>query len=128
MNVFPVFPASVSSTPGPLLLQDDHAELGGSFKRSVIRRSPTIRRRVTPSAFALRATADRSADLPDGLFGSSAVQPPFQKNSPSRSTQIKSTTLVVPPHRGRIAIVTDAGRDAVDAAALGVRRDGRAGS
>jgi hypothetical protein len=36
MNVSPVFSASVSSTPGPLLLQDDHAELGGSFKRSVI--------------------------------------------------------------------------------------------
>jgi len=30
-------------------------------------------------------------------------------------------------HKGRIAIVTDAGRDAVDAAALGARRDGRAG-
>ena len=29
--------------------------------------------------------------------------------------------------QGRIAIVTDAGRDAVDAAALGARRDRRAG-
>src|ERR1700730_7167775 len=32
------------------------------------------------------------------------------------------------PHEGRIAIVTDAGWDAVDAAALGARRDRRAGS
>jgi hypothetical protein len=32
------------------------------------------------------------------------------------------------PHEGRIAIVTDAGRDAVDAAASGARSDRRAGS
>src|SRR3979411_2893869 len=31
------------------------------------------------------------------------------------------------PLRGALANVTDAGRDAVDAAALGVKRDGRAG-
>jgi hypothetical protein len=39
--------------------------------------------------------------------------------------------LYPPPSRpteGRIRIVRDAGRDAVDAAALGVKRDGRAGS
>ena len=34
---------------------------------------------------------------------------------------------MVHPMKGRIAIVTDAGLDAMDAAALGVRRDGRAG-
>jgi len=31
------------------------------------------------------------------------------------------------PHEGRLAIVTDAGRDAVDAAASGVERDRRVG-
>jgi hypothetical protein len=40
--------------------------------------------------------------------------------------------LHLPPHpvplEGRIRIVRDAGRGAVDAAALGVKRDGRAGS
>ena len=30
------------------------------------------------------------------------------------------------PHEGRLAIVTDAGQDAVDAAASGVKNDGRA--
>jgi len=34
---------------------------------------------------------------------------------------------MVHPMEGRIAIVTDAGLDAMDAAALGVRCDGRAG-
>jgi len=56
------------------------------------------------------------------------VQSHFQKYFCSRLTQIKSISLAVPPPEGRIAIVTDAGRDAVDAAALGARRDGRAGS
>jgi len=56
-----------------------------------------------------------------------AVQSCLQKYFCFRLTQIKSISLAVPPHRGRIAIVTDAGRDAVDAAALGARRDGRAG-
>src|ERR1700694_2330338 len=40
------------------------------------------------------------------------------------------SNLELPPFRpteGRIAIVTDAGRDAVDAAALGMRGDGGAG-
>ena len=55
-----------------------------------------IKWRVTPSAFALRATADGSADLPDGLCGRSAVQPHFQKYFRSRLTQIKSISLVVP--------------------------------
>jgi hypothetical protein len=45
----------------------------------------------------------RSADLPDGLFGSSAVQPLFQKNFPSRLTQINSISLDVPSPRGALA-------------------------
>jgi hypothetical protein len=53
-----------------------------------------------------------STDLP--------VQPPFQKYFRFRRTQINSRSLAVSiPHEGRIAIVTDAGWDAVDAAASG---------
>jgi hypothetical protein len=60
----------------------------------------------------------RSADLPDGLFGCPA---PFAKIFPFRP----DPNHFYIPHRlvpleGRIAIVTDAGRDAVDAAAFGV--------
>jgi hypothetical protein len=47
------------------------------------------------------------------------VQSCSQKESPFRSTQIKFRTAAVPPSEGRIAIVTDAGWDAVDAAASG---------
>jgi hypothetical protein len=57
-----------------------------------------------------------------------AVQSLCQKYSRSRLTQIKSITPPSHPTEGRIAIVTDAGRDAVDAAALGARRDRRVGS
>ena len=56
-----------------------------------------------------------------------AVQPSLQKYFASpigRSSFIDST---VHPTKGRIAIVTDAGLDAMDAAASGVKRDGRAG-
>jgi hypothetical protein len=56
-----------------------------------------------------------------------AVQSCFQKYFHSRFTQIKSISPPSHSSEGRIAIVTDAGRDAVDAAALGARRDGRAG-
>jgi hypothetical protein len=46
------------------------------------------------------------------------VQPHQQKYSPSRLTQISSVVALSRPTEGRIAIVTYAGRDAVDAAAL----------
>jgi hypothetical protein len=39
--------------------------------------------------------ADRSADLPDGLFRSLAVQSHLQKYLRSRLTQIKSISLTV---------------------------------
>src|SRR5712664_1328235 len=55
------------------------------------------------------------------------VQPHLQKYFHSRLTQITSRTLAVPPTEGRIAIVTDAERDAVDAAAFCARGDRRAG-
>jgi hypothetical protein len=49
------------------------------------------------------------------------VQPHLQKDSRSRLTQITSRTPASRPTEGRIAIVTDAGRDAVDAAASGAQ-------
>ena len=45
------------------------------------------------------------------------VQSHLQKYSFRRFTQIKTITRPVPSHRGRLAIVTNAGRDAVDAKA-----------
>src|SRR6266699_1861210 len=52
------------------------------------------------------------------------VQPRFEKFFRSRLTQIKSISFVVSPPEGRLAIVTDAGRDAV-AAAASARNRGR---
>src|SRR6266852_3527190 len=51
------------------------------------------------------------------------VQSYLQKYPPSRFTQIKSISSAVPSPRGALAIVTDAGRDAVDAAASGTQRE-----
>src|SRR5712672_3761456 len=66
-----------------------------------------------------------SGDLPVGHFG---VQSPLQKYFASPVGQIISTDSRHPtPPEGRIMIVTDAGWDAVDAAAFCVRRDCRAG-
>ena len=57
-----------------------------------------------------------SGDLPDGQFFDPGVQSPLQKYSASRLTQIKSISTVVPSlSEGRFAIVTNVGRDAVDA-------------
>jgi hypothetical protein len=60
---------------------------------------------------------DRSADLPGGLFGRSAVQSCLEKSFASVPGRNRSTANSSHPTEGRIAIVTDAGRDAVDAAA-----------
>jgi hypothetical protein len=58
----------------------------------------------------------KSTDLPDGQISELVVQPHLQKYFPSRQTQIKSISPAVPPHtEGRIMIVANAGRDAVDA-------------
>jgi hypothetical protein len=58
-------------------------------------------------------------DLPDGQISERdddlTVQPKFQKYFSSRLTQIKSNLSLSRPTEGRIAIVTDAGRDAMDA-------------
>jgi hypothetical protein len=58
---------------------------------------------------------NKPTGLPDGQISDLAVQPPSQKYSPSplgRNSFIDSPRPV--PHEGRLAIVTDAGRDAVD--------------
>ena len=56
--------------------------------------------------------------MPDGLFCKTRVQPFFQIFLPFRFRQISFIILAVHPLEGRIAIVTDAGLDAMDAAAL----------
>jgi hypothetical protein len=56
-----------------------------------------------------------------------AVQPLFQKDSSSPRTQIKIISAAVLSLRGALAIVTDAGQDAVDADVLqtnGTEADG----
>src|ERR1700731_4346823 len=70
-----------------------------------------------------------SSDLPVGRFVERCVESPLQKYFASPVGQIISTNSRHPtPPEGRIAIVTDAGWDAVDAAASCARRDRRAGS
>src|SRR5467141_2358074 len=66
-----------------------------------------------------------SGDLPVGHF---CVQPHLQKYFASPVGQIISTNSRRPtPQEGRIMIVTDAGWDAVDAAAFCARKGCRAG-
>jgi hypothetical protein len=85
-------------------------------------------RRVTPSAFALRAPVDRSTDLPVGRSGDGPVQPPLQKYSafPVGANHLYKFAPSCPTE-GRLAIVTNAVRDAMDADALltnGAEADG----
>src|SRR6266851_6439348 len=79
------------------------------------------RNRVTTRSYT-------STELPDGQISDLPVQPPLQKYSAFPVGQIISTSSPVPSHsEGRFAIVTDAGRDAVDADALltnGAEADG----
>jgi len=65
---------------------------------------------------------DRPADLPDGLSGDFPVQPPLQKYFVSGLTQIRCISIAVSfRQEGRFAIVTSAGRDAVDVRASGAQ-------
>jgi hypothetical protein len=66
---------------------------------------------------ATRWLAMTSHLLPDEQITQRHVHPHLKKYIPSRLPQIKSITRAVSSHRGAIAIVTNAGRDAVDAAA-----------
>ena len=58
-------------------------------------------------------------DLPDRQSVEMPVQPSLQKYFRFHLTQITSISSAVPSPRGALAIVIDAGRDAVDAAASG---------
>jgi len=69
-----------------------------------------------------------SSDLPVGQFVDGGVESRLKKYFRFRPPQITSRTFRIPPHRGALAIVTNAGRDAVDAAAFCARGDRRAGS
>ncbi len=72
--------------------------------------------------FAELKPSDVLADLPVGRFVDSGVYTPLQKYFASPVGQIISTNSRHPtPQEGRIAIVTDAARDAVDAAAFCAR-------
>jgi hypothetical protein len=88
--------------------------------------APPILRRTTglfPGLGALRV----KTNLLSRINLICPVQSHVKKYSASHLTQIKSISITVHPTEGRIAIVTDAGLDAVDAAALGVEHDRRAG-
>ena len=66
---------------------------------------------------------------PSGTFVSSLISG-FPKNisvAAHPKSDLERFASHPTPLEGRIAIVTDAGRDAVDAAASGAQRDGRAG-
>jgi hypothetical protein len=66
--------------------------------------------------------------LPDGLFCDTSVQPRAQKYSASRFAKISTTTAAVPArHEGRIAIVTNVGRNAMDGSARKTKRAGADG-
>ena len=76
---------------------------------------------VDGTAVDVIPVTDRSFEKPGFLKRINlipAVQSPLQKNFCSRSTQINFRTSPSRPTEGRFAIVTDAGRDAVDAAAF----------
>jgi hypothetical protein len=61
---------------------------------------------------------DGLSDLPDGLFCHWRVKPLLQKYSDFPKTQISCISMPSRPTEGRFENVTNAGRDAVDAAAL----------
>jgi hypothetical protein len=60
------------------------------------------------------AAAGSPSDLPDGQITHQAVQPLLQKYFCFSEIQIKLYDSPSCPTRGALAIVTDAGRDAVD--------------
>jgi hypothetical protein len=71
----------------------------------------------------------RQLICPSGCLVKGLSSPICKNISTSRLTQISSLTRTVPSHtEGRFAIVTSAGRDAVDAAASGDARGWQGGS
>jgi hypothetical protein len=57
--------------------------------------------------------------LPDGQISDFAVQPPLKKYFCFSETQISAISVAIPSHTEGRAHVTNAERDAVDAAASG---------
>jgi hypothetical protein len=77
---------------------------------------------VDRSAFPLKIFVEKAvrakADFLNAFNVIWPVQSSLRKYSASPPPQIKSISVAIPPHsEGRFANVTDAGRDAVDAAA-----------
>src|SRR6266436_7278340 len=89
------------------------------------RGEPNIRADSTQSNHAL---AREKTKFACGIKLIWAVQPCLQKHFASGLTQINSMISPSCPTEGRLAIVTDAGRDAVDAAASGDARGWQGGS
>ena len=72
--------------------------------------------RWNPSLTAIGAAGIHPRWMPpDGQITEMPVQPLLKKYSDFPKTQITFITLPSRPTEGRLAIVTDAGRDAVDA-------------
>jgi hypothetical protein len=68
-----------------------------------------------PAASRPSRVLNERTDLPDGLFCNFAVQPSLQKYFASPMGRSSFIDSAVHPTEGRIAIVTDAGLDAMDA-------------
>jgi hypothetical protein len=85
-------------------------------------RSKTVTSMVNAASVTKLAVEGPQRASPDGQITASAdlggVESCLQKFSVSFLTQIKTISLASRPTEGRLAIVTDAGRDAVDAVAL----------
>jgi hypothetical protein len=64
---------------------------------------------------AKKSSVAASGDLPDGQISKNRVQPLLKKYSDFQKTQISNISSPSRPDRGALAIVTNAGRDAVDA-------------
>jgi hypothetical protein len=62
-----------------------------------------------------RPASNNPTDLPDGLFGELPVKSPLQKYIASRFGRHSFIDSLSRPIRGALAIVTNVGRDAMDA-------------
>ena len=100
---------------------------GAQRNPGITRRRPRIALRSIRATAYLRAQEEASVICPSGCLLSSLISD-FPKNI-SVPTHPKSDLELFAsrPTEGRIAIVTDAGWDAVDAAAFCARRDRRVG-
>src|ERR1700687_1478741 len=85
---------------------------------AAIRSRMRFMRRDSATCCSYTAFPSAKSDLPVRLSCKGRVQPLFEKFPASRFTQISFITPPSTPLEGRIAIVTDAGLDAMDAAAL----------